>query len=653
MGNKENSSEEKDIKTDITLEKKDLDDKSKKKKIGDTKKKTKIIFIVLIILVIGLAITCILFFANNKKLKKLFSGEVSEEKKILTDAKKNALNNYGLELEKANLEYFIKYNKYLSIGELIANNSNKYKISCNEQEAYDDGTIYLNDCTAKGVEIDASYGTKKDNVVEASSGDAIIEENSIIVFAEKTTYGTVYYSFTEPVSGNDYERKVITTNKLEKDNYFKPQIISNKYIYYFEEGYKPQLKEIATNKKVAESEKYDSIYLVQTQNSYYNVSYAILNKNSKLYLYNVDNNKYINNNGYEDLDLYIYGCGTIGPKTSFSTLYEAYSSELYMTAKLNGKMGVIDIRSGKEIIPLKYDKLLKQDRMIIASEGSRGYLFDLNGKEYLKDNDVTNVFATVNNAYALVNQKGKIKLLLINGTELYNYGELNIKGLHISSPDVDKVSFEVTTSDDYSSCIDLEYDFISGKGSSENKMCAGISKPILYLYPEKKEEVIVTFDNPEVLETTYPKYKDKWEVTANTDGSLYDKNGKYYYALYWDEQKIHTVDFKEGFYVTKNNAIEFLEEKLDYIGLSPKEKNEFIMYWLPILEKNKKSLVYFELTEERDSYSKINITPKPDSMLRLVIHIKKVKKKTDIKEQNLTSFDRTGFTAVEWGGTTY
>ena len=99
--------------------------------------------------------------------------------------------------------------------------------------------------------------------------------------------------------------------------------------------------------------------------------------------------------------------------------------------------------------------------MIIASEGSRGYLFDLNGKEYLKDNDVTNVFATVNNAYALVNQKGKIKLLLINGTELYNYGELNIKGLHISSPDVDKVSFEVTTSDDYSSCIDLEYDFIS------------------------------------------------------------------------------------------------------------------------------------------------------------------------------------------------
>ena len=70
-------------------------------------------------------------------------------------------------------------------------------------------------------------------------------------------------------------------------------------------------------------------------------------------------------------------------------------------------------------------------------------------------------------------------------------------------------------------------------------------------------------------------------------------------------------------------------------------------------ERNKKSFVYFELTEERNTYSKINITLKSDSMLRLVIHIKKVNKKVSIKEQQLTKFDRKGFSAVEWGGTTY
>ena len=96
-----------------------------------------------------------------------------------------------------------------------------------------------------------------------------------------------------------------------------------------------------------------------------------------------------------------------------------------------------------------------------------------------------------------------------------------------------------------------------------------------------------------------------------------------------------------------------MEEKLDIIGLNKREKNEFIMYWLPILEKNKKNLVYFELTEERESYNKLIINPKPDSLLRVVIHIKKVDQYVEIKEEKLKKFKRSGFSAVEWGGTTY
>ncbi len=77
------------------------------------------------------------------------------------------------------------------------------------------------------------------------------------------------------------------------------------------------------------------------------------------------------------------------------------------------------------------------------------------------------------------------------------------------------------------------------------------------------------------------------------------------------------------------------------------------MYWLPILEKNEHSLVYFELTKERDIYSKININPKPDSMLRMAIHVKRVSGYTPIKEEKLETFKRSGFTAVEWGGVMY
>ena len=181
----------------------------------------------------------------------------------------------------------------------------------------------------------------------------------------------------------------------------------------------------------------------------------------------------------------------------------------------------------------------------------------------------------------------------------------------------------------------------------------GYAKPVLYLYPEKDTNVEVTFDNKDNLTTTYPKYKDSWKVLAKSNGDLYDESGKYYYGLYWEEDLNHKVDFTSGFYVEKDEAIEFLEEKLTTLGFNDKERNEFIMYWLPILEKNGKNLVYFELTEERNTYNKLNITPSPDSILRVAIHVKKVDRKVNIKEENLPTFERKGFTAVEWGGVVY
>lgn len=180
------------------------------------------------------------------------------------------------------------------------------------------------------------------------------------------------------------------------------------------------------------------------------------------------------------------------------------------------------------------------------------------------------------------------------------------------------------------------------------------AKPVLYLYPKKNNtKVTVSFENSSLLTTTYPKYNKEWKVVANKNGDLYDKSGRYYYGLYWEESGANKVDFSTGFYVEKDDALKFLEEKLDKIGLTQREANEFIMYWLPILEKNGKNLVYFELTEERDSYNKINISPKPDSILRMAIHVKKVDQKVDIKEEKLTKFKRSGFAAVEWGGVNY
>ncbi len=182
---------------------------------------------------------------------------------------------------------------------------------------------------------------------------------------------------------------------------------------------------------------------------------------------------------------------------------------------------------------------------------------------------------------------------------------------------------------------------------------ADIEKPVLYLYPTEDTNVKVTFEYPELLTTTYPKYDNGWNVLVNENSDIYDANNKWYYALYWEEAPTHFVDFKEGFYVEKDNAIDFLEEKLAVIGLNEREANEFIMYWLPVLEKNEKSLVYFELTDEKQKENKLIIEPTPDSLLRVTMHVKKVNKKTNINEQKLETFERIGFTAVEWGGINY
>jgi hypothetical protein len=192
-----------------------------------------------------------------------------------------------------------------------------------------------------------------------------------------------------------------------------------------------------------------------------------------------------------------------------------------------------------------------------------------------------------------------------------------------------------------------------GETLLETNLCMGPDKPILYLYPTTTTNVSVTMAHPENIDVDYPTYNavNGWQVTAHSNGDLYDKDGKYYYGLYWDEINAKTVDFSTGFYVTKDSAADFLEDKLSQIGLNDRERNEFIMYWLPKLEHNGQSVVYFELTDERQANNALTISPKPDSLLRINMYVKKVDKSTLIEPQALTRFERHGFSAVEWGGT--
>lgn len=179
----------------------------------------------------------------------------------------------------------------------------------------------------------------------------------------------------------------------------------------------------------------------------------------------------------------------------------------------------------------------------------------------------------------------------------------------------------------------------------------GEKKPVIYLYPTSEQTVSVKLDYKGKLTCTYPEYKDGWKVNAKPDGTLtnIDDNREYSY-LYWEGISDTQWDMSKGFVVKGDETRGFLQEKLEYLGLTPKEYNEFIVYWLPILQENKYNLITFA-GEDYENLAPLEITPKPDSMLRVMMVFKPLNKSIQVEEQELKPFVRTGFTVVEWGGT--
>ncbi len=179
-------------------------------------------------------------------------------------------------------------------------------------------------------------------------------------------------------------------------------------------------------------------------------------------------------------------------------------------------------------------------------------------------------------------------------------------------------------------------------------------KPIIYLYPEEAIPVKIHLDYPGDLFVTYPEYKDSWEVIAYPDGKILNKeDGKEYSYLFWEGRDSEAVeyDMTTGYIVTGENTAEFLQNKLSEIGLLPKEYNEFIVYWLPQMIENEYNLIHFATKNEYHNRIELNVSPKPDSILRVFVVFKGLNEKIDIKPQVLEPFNREGFTVVEWGGT--
>lgn len=181
-----------------------------------------------------------------------------------------------------------------------------------------------------------------------------------------------------------------------------------------------------------------------------------------------------------------------------------------------------------------------------------------------------------------------------------------------------------------------------------------LEKPVIYLYPPEKTAIEIKLDLKGKLLTTFPKYDKNWDVIAEPNGQIFDKKtNRYYSSLFWDG----TIDFPsahykydDGFVVPKEKLVDFFIEKLEHIGLNNQETNEFIQYWLPLLERNKYNFIHFLVNEECDEIAILNVNPKPETTIRIYMEFYGLENFTEIKEQQLPKTERKGFTLVEWGG---
>lgn len=186
---------------------------------------------------------------------------------------------------------------------------------------------------------------------------------------------------------------------------------------------------------------------------------------------------------------------------------------------------------------------------------------------------------------------------------------------------------------------------------------AHASKPVIYLYPESMTEVDVRLELDGKLTVTYPDYDlaEGWIVTAEPDGTLTDKKGRQYSYLYWEGDISIKPDLSTGFCVKGEDTAKFLETALAELGLNDKEADDFITYWLPEMMGNKYNVITFQ-TKAYEDVASLNVSPKPDTVIRVNMLWYSSDRQVSIRPQDLTSVnpsERKGFTVVEWGGEEY
>jgi hypothetical protein len=144
-----------------------------------------------------------------------------------------------------------------------------------------------------------------------------------------------------------------------------------------------------------------------------------------------------------------------------------------------------------------------------------------------------------------------------------------------------------------------------------------------------------------------PSYDGLWLVKATPRGVIDDKYGYLFYEVALNS----VLDLpKEGWVVKTEEIDRWFDKTLPKLGLKGKEIEDFKEYWL----KELRGYPYFKIKVLSQKFLNenlaIQIKPKPDKMIRVILVFEGIKEEERIAEPIIKTPKRKGFTVVEWGG---
>ncbi len=188
----------------------------------------------------------------------------------------------------------------------------------------------------------------------------------------------------------------------------------------------------------------------------------------------------------------------------------------------------------------------------------------------------------------------------------------------------------------------------STEPSEQDSSWVNVRKPNIYIYPEVKTNLFVSLKFPVGGSVTVsePPYQNGWNITVEPSGRINDA----YDYLFYESGNPDLCQYESGWVVKNSNLTTFFSENMLATGFSQREINDFLDYWIPILDSHPFYIIYPQYKSDIDKMILLELSQQPDNILRLFYSIKgSTDEDIKLSPPLIPKFERSGFVVAEWG----